>query len=124
MRVKVTSKICMTKDLGTHGNLFGGNMLAWMDEAAAIYAMQVTKMPRIVSIKFAEIVFKQPVLEDDIICFFCEKPKKGNTSVTFDIFADVNGNEVFRTACTFVALDKYGRPHNIKWENVDNKYFE
>ncbi|MCP3965391.1 MAG: hypothetical protein GY750_01080 [Lentisphaerae bacterium] len=124
MRVKITSKICMTKDLGTHGNLFGGNMLAWMDEAAAIYAMQVTNMPRVVSVKFAEIVFKRAVQEDDIICFFCENPKKGNSSFTFDILADVNGEEVFRTACTFVAIDKYGKPKSIIWSDTDDKYFD
>ena len=90
--MKVTSKICMTKDVGTNGNLFGGNMLAWMDEAAAIFAQQITGR-NVVSVRFAEIIFKKPVRQDDIIEFYCEKIKQGHTSVTFDIFAVVKDRE-------------------------------
>lgn len=112
--MKVTSKICMTKDVGTNGNLFGGNMLAWMDEAAAIFAQQITG-EKVVSVRFAEIIFKKPVREDDIIEFFCEKIKQGYTSVAFDIFAVVKHEEVFRTECTFVAVDDNGRKIPIEW---------
>ena len=31
----VTTKICMALDLGVHGNLFGGSMMSFLDEAAA-----------------------------------------------------------------------------------------
>jgi acyl-CoA thioesterase YciA len=119
-RMKVTSKICMTKDVGTNGNLFGGNMLAWMDEAAAIFAQQITGK-KVVSVRFAEIIFKKPVSQDDVIEFYCEKIKQGHTSVTFDIFAVVKNEEVFRTECTFVAVDNNGRKTPIEWpeENQD-----
>jgi len=112
--MKVTSKICMTKDVGTNGNLFGGNMLAWMDEAAAIFAQQITGK-NVVSVRFAEIIFKKPVKQDDVIEFYCEKIKQGHTSVTFDIFAVVKNEEVFRTECTFVAVDNNGRKTLIEW---------
>ena len=114
MREKITSKICLVQNLGTHGNLFGGNMLAWMDEAAAIYAMRITGEHKIVSVKFAEIIFKKPVRENDIIDYYCENPKIGNTSVTFDIIAEVRGEKIFQTECVFVVVDTNGRPKPIK----------
>lgn len=114
-RMKVTSKICMTKDVGINGNLFGGNMLAWMDEAAAIFAQQITGAKNIVSVRFAEIVFKKPVREGNVVEFYCEKIKQGHTSITFDILAVVEEDEVFRTECTFVAVDDQGRKTPIDW---------
>lgn len=34
----ITTKICMTGDLGVSGNLFGGVMMSILDEAAAAYS--------------------------------------------------------------------------------------
>jgi len=109
----------MTKDVGINGNLFGGNMLAWMDEAAAIYAMTTTGEPNMVSVRFAEIVFRSPVKEGEVLNFYCEKPRQGRTSFTFDISAEVNCEERFRTECTFVAVDDCGCKKAIDWpENI------
>ena len=115
VRMKVTAKICMTKDVGNNGSLFGGNMLAWMDEAAAIFARQVTGAKRVVTLRFAEIIFRKPAREGDIIEFYCENMRPGHTSVTFDIFAAIGGEEIFRTECTFVVVDEAGRKAMIDW---------
>ena len=37
----ISTHFVKTQDVGYHGNLFGGVMLAWLDEAAAAYAAQV-----------------------------------------------------------------------------------
>ena len=37
-------------DLGFHGNLFGGKLLAWLDASAAGYAAQFCDTPRMVTI--------------------------------------------------------------------------
>lgn len=107
--MKVTSKICMTKDIGVNGNLFGGNMLAWMDEAAAIYARFITQEPRVVTVKFGEIVFLKPVKCNDMVDFYCDSEVIGNTSISFDIRACVSGRRVFETSCVFVAVDEEGK---------------
>ena len=36
----INKKIVMAKDIGIHGNLFGGILMAWIDEAAAAYATE------------------------------------------------------------------------------------
>lgn len=111
--MKVTSKMCMLKDLGMNGRLFGGNMLAWADEAAAIFAHKITREPHMVTLKFGEIVFKKPVMAGDIIEFWCTDEKVGNTSVTFNLKSFVLGESVFETSCVFVAVDKHGNKKKI-----------
>ena len=109
----VAQKICMTKDIGVNGNLFGGNMMAWMDEAAAIFAGNYTGERRLVTLKYAEILFQRPVRVGDLVEFYAHDPRLGRTSVTFDLEGVVTGEVVFRTTCTFVALDEDGRPKPI-----------
>ena len=50
-------------DLGFHGNLFGGKLLAWLDASAAAYSMQVCDTPLMVTIKIDECVFKKSAKE-------------------------------------------------------------
>lgn len=106
----VSQKICMTKDIGVNGNLFGGNMMAWMDEAAAVFATHYTGERRLVTLKYSEILFRRPVHVGDLVDFRAHNPALGRTSITFDIEGAVKGEVVFRTTCTFVGLDEHGKP--------------
>ena len=106
----VTSHLCMTRDLGVGGNLFGGTMMAWMDEAAGIYAHVYTSEPRMVTLKYAELLFKYPVRERDRVDFYAGNVSIGNTSITFDIEGRVGKHVVFKTTGTFVAIEEDGRP--------------
>lgn len=98
----------MTKDVGCGGNLFGGNMLAWIDEAAAIYAMEYTGEPRMVTRKFCDMFFDCPVKVGEVIRFIAEPVKEGITSFSFRIKANVNNNNVFSVECVFVCVDENG----------------
>jgi len=44
-------------DLGFHGNLFGGKLLAWIDAAAAGYSMQLCDTPRMVTVSIDKCYF-------------------------------------------------------------------
>ena len=118
---RVTSHICMTRDIGVGGNLFGGTMMAWMDEAAGIYAHVYTGAPRMVTLKFTEILFKHPVRERDRVDFYAGNPRIGRTSITFDVEGRVGDTVVFQTTGTFVAVDKKGRPKPIKPRTAESK---
>ena len=61
MMTLITSKIAMAKDLGMHGNLFGGNMLSWIDEAAATLASRIVQTASLVTLKMEEVVLKKPL---------------------------------------------------------------
>lgn len=110
----ISSKVCMKKDVGLNGNLFGGNMLAWMDEIAYLYADKVTGGRYFMVTKlFGEINFLRPVKEGDIVDFRCGNAKIGNSSVQFTICAAVRGDDVFKTSAVFVALNEDGSKSKI-----------
>ncbi len=115
----ITTHICMAKDLGVHGNLFGGIMMAWIDEAASSKAVSLCHTPNMVTIKVDELVFKKKVKEGYLIRIYGEVAHMGNTSVTFKIEArkvSVYTHEedvVVTTNITFVRIDEEGRPTPI-----------
>lgn len=115
----ITTHICMAKDLGVHGNLFGGIMMAWIDEAASSMAVSLCYTPNMVTVKVDELVFKRKVKEGFLIRIYGEVIKIGNTSITFAIEARkvsvYTGEEdvVVHTQITFVRIDEEGRPTPI-----------
>ncbi len=106
----VSTYLCMTKDIGLGGNLFGGVIMSWIDEAGAIYAYNQTKAERLVTVKYTEIVFERPVRVGDIVTFYASNPRFGRSSFTFDIEGRVEGGVVCHTKGTFVAVDESGKP--------------
>ena len=113
--VFVGSRICMRKDVGLNVNLFGGHMLSFMDEFAAIFARKETGEKYVVTYKFGEIVFKKPVKEGDLIDFYCHAIEKRNSSIHFRIHAVIGQEPVFSTTAIFVAVDKDGNKVEVNW---------
>ena len=101
-------------DLGFHGNLFGGKLLAWVDAAGAAYASQVCDTPRMVTILIDKCVFQKPAKEGHLLKIYGNVEKFGNTSVTLKIEARshnvYNGkqNIILDTNIKFVRKDEQG----------------
>lgn len=112
-RVFVTSKLCKTLDVGLRRTLFGGNMMAWMDEAASIFAHKYTGEELMVTLKFGEIRFVRPVKEGHIVDFFVDNVKVGRTSISFEIEGWTDDNLVVKTSVVFVSVDEHMRPKVI-----------
>lgn len=112
---KISSKICLSSDVGVYGNMFGGRLLALMDEAAAVYARLYTGEKRIVSRNFSGVEFHSPIKEGEILEVFADNPRHGRTSFTFDIHVIVGENRRFCATCVFVALDEEGKKKEIDW---------
>jgi acyl-CoA thioesterase YciA len=125
----ITTKICMALDLGVHGNLFGGNMMAFLDEAAAAYSCQLCDTPRMVTKKIEEVVFQNPVKVGNILKIYGEVDKIGTTSITVKLEARKHnvytGQQklVCSTKMVFVRIDDEGSPVPIS-ERVKLRYFE
>jgi len=111
--VLVNAYLCMTKNIGVDGNLFGGTMMAWIDQAAGIYAYRYTGFPRMLTLKFTELVFKCPVKVGELVDFYASNPVVGRSSFNFDICGKVGDRLVVHTNCTFVAVDSEGHPTPI-----------
>jgi acyl-CoA thioesterase YciA len=117
----------MEKDLGVHGNLFGGIMLSWLDEAAATMAYEVCRSPSMVTLKIEEVLFGKPVKIGFHLKIYGEVFRMGTTSITLNIEARkhnvYNGEEtvVCSTNFTFVKIDEQGDPIPIS-ESIRAKY--
>ena len=114
-------------DLGFHGNLFGGKLLAWLDSSAAAYAMQVCDTPRMVTVKIDECNFTKPAKEGQLLKIYGGVAEIGNTSITLYMEARshnvYNGkqNVILNTKIKFVRIDEMGDPVPIS-ERVKIKY--
>jgi len=115
----ITQFVCMRKDIGVHGNLFGGIMMSAIDEAGAAYASAKCDSHRMVTVKISELTFEAPVKEGDIVRIFGEVEKVGTSSITLHISAkrhDVMTNqktEVCKCDMVFVRIDNHGKPSPI-----------
>ncbi len=99
----------MVKDVGLHGNLFGGNMMAWADEAAAIFAREKCKYDLLVTRKIGEINFTRAVKVGTLLRFYGSDQEFGTTSIKFNLTVnDCEGNTYFTTSFVFVAIDVDG----------------
>ena len=125
----ITTKICMGLDLGVHGNLFGGKMMSFLDEAAAAYACQICDTPRMLTKKIEEVVFERPVKVGNLIKIYGEVDKIGNTSITIRLEARKHnvytGQQqlVCSTRMVFVRIDDEGSAVPIS-ERVKHRYEE
>jgi acyl-CoA thioesterase YciA len=103
-------------DLGFHGNLFGGKLLAWIDAAAAGYSMQLCDSPRMVTVSIDKCNFEKPAKEGQLLKIYGYPSKVGNTSVTLYMEARAHdvytGNQilVLKTNIRFVHISEYGNP--------------
>ena len=114
-------------DLGFHGNLFGGKLLAWVDAAGAAYASQVCDTPRMVTVLIDKCVFKKPAKEGHLLKIYCEVETIGNSSVTLKVEARshnvYNGKQgiILATHIKFVRVDEQGEAISVS-SRVRDKY--
>ena len=114
-------------DLGFHGNLFGGKLLAWVDAAGAAFATQVCDTPRMVTVLIEECLFKKPAREGHLLKIYGCVNDIGITSVTLQLEARAHnvysGNQsvILSTKIKFVRSDEKNESIPIT-ERVKNKY--
>lgn len=77
-----TRKWIKPEDLNPNGTLFGGRLLEWIDEEAALYAIIQLENPRTVTKYISEINFKSSAKKGDIIEIGVKVVKFGNSSLT------------------------------------------
>ena len=123
----ISTHICKGQNIGVHGNLFGGVMLSWLDEAGGAFAAQCSDTPRMVTLKLAETLFKKPVRPGHLIKIYGEVVRVGITSITIKLEArrhsPYNGTQktVCITEITYLRVDGDGDPIPLN-ENVKRKY--
>jgi acyl-CoA hydrolase len=108
-----TRKLIKPGDLNPRGTLFGGRILEWIDEEAAIFAICQLNSPNIVTKAMSEINFVTTGKLGDVIEFGMELVGVGTTSIT--IACDVRNKHTKQSIIkidkiVFVLLDEEGKP--------------
>lgn len=108
-----TRKWVKPEDLNAHGTLFGGSLLSWIDEEAAIYTIIQLGTNDCVTKYMSEINFISSAKQGDIIELGIKAVHFGRTSLT--LTCEVRNKITRKTILTidkivFVSVDKNGQP--------------
>ncbi len=108
-----TRKLIKPGDLNARGTLFGGQVLKWIDEEAAIFAICQLGERNIVTKAMSEINFVSSAKTGDVVEIGCELVSVGTTSIT--IACEVRNKGTKQTIIkidkiVFVLLDEDGKP--------------
>lgn len=108
-----TRKWVKPEDLNPNGSLFGGSLLKWIDEEAAIYAIVQLENEKVVTKFISEINFVSSAKQGDIIELGITATNFGRTSITMR--CEVRNKITRKSILTidkivFVNLDREGNP--------------
>lgn len=110
-----TFTLVRTGHLNHQGNLFGGQLLKWVDEYAWLAAARDYCKSVLVTRAMDNSEFSHTVPNGSILRFHMERVREGRTSVQYsvDVFADRPGHIdeilIFSNTVTFVSVDSEGK---------------
>ena len=114
----IMSELVLPNHTNTLGNLMGGNLMHWMDIAAAIAAMKHCNCP-VVTASVDNVSFSNPIKLGNVLTIESKVTRAFNTSM--EIYLRVYGEDMMaqyryltnEAFLTFVALDPNGRPRAV-----------
>jgi len=109
----------MPADTNPNGDIFGGWLMARVDQAGAVLPARIAR-GRIATVAVNQFLFKQAVSVGDLLSFYSRVERIGNTSITVHVEvlaernpANVQVVKVTEANLTYVAIDREGRPRPI-----------
>lgn len=112
----------MPADTNPNGDIFGGWLMARVDQAGAVLPARIAR-GRIATVAVNQFLFKQPVSVGDLLSFYARVERIGTTSITVHVEvlaernpAQVQVVKVTEANVTYVAIDREGRPRPIPRE--------
>lgn len=116
--LSITTKVVLPNDTNPLGNLFGGELLAWMDVIASVSAHRHCKRV-VVTASVNNVSFQQPIQQSSIVTLEAKVSRAFNSSmeVFVDVFVEdpVKGTRIKcnEAIYTFVAVDQNGGPIEV-----------
>jgi len=105
--------VLLPRETNSQGTIFGGVILSHIDIAGAIEAARRTKVERFVTVAMREVIFHKPVFVGDLVSFYAETLRIGNTSITVRVIVEAervgSGSERVRVTeaeVVYVAVDE------------------
>ena len=114
----ITTHLVLPNDTNTLGNLFGGELLAWMDVISSVSAHRHCKRV-VVTAAVNNVSFKQPITVSSIVTLEAKVSRAFSSSMEIyvDVYVEdhltgerVKSNEAIYT---FVAVDQNGGPIQV-----------
>jgi acyl-CoA thioesterase YciA len=112
----------LPRDTNSQGTIFGGVILSYIDMAGAIEAHRRTNVERFVTVAMREVVFHHPVFVGDLVSFYAEVTRIGNTSITLRVTVEAERHggtstservKVTEAEVVYVAVDANRRKMRI-----------
>jgi acyl-CoA thioesterase YciA len=106
--------VMMPRDTNPHGTIFGGVILSYLDQAAAIGARRAVIQaggapPFLVTVAMNRVEFHQPVLVGDVVRFLTRLIRMGRTSITVHVEVQAErGKEILQVTeaeVVYVGID-------------------
>jgi len=104
----------MPRDTNAHGTVFGGIILSYIDVAGGVEAVRHTGHDRFVTVAMKEIIFLEPVFVGDLVSFYAETVKVGNSSTTIRVVVEAQrvgshgqSIRVTQAEVVYVAINQY-----------------
>jgi len=114
----------MPADANQHGDIFGGWIMSQVDIAGGVLAARRAR-GRVATIAVNSFQFKQPVFIGDVLSFYADIVRVGNTSITVyvEVYAqrnprDVETVKVTEATLTYVATGADRRPRPVPPEHT------
>jgi len=109
----------MPADVNIHGDVFGGWIMSQVDIAGGVAASQRAR-GRVATVAVNAFQFKEPVFMGDLLSFYADVVRVGNTSLTVkvEVYAqrtptDVEVVKVTEATLTYVATGSDRRPRPV-----------
>ena len=109
----------MPADANQHGDIFGGWIMAQVDIAGGVLAARRAR-GRVATIAVNSFQFKQPVFIGDVLSFYADIVRVGNTSITVyvEVYAqrnptDIETVKVTEATLTYVATGPDRKPRAV-----------
>ena len=116
--LSISTKVVLPNDTNTQGNLFGGQLLAWMDLISSVSAHRHCKRV-VVTASVNNVSFQKPIKHASILTLEAKVSRAFSSSmeVFVDVFVEDSITGV-REKCneaiyTFVAVDQNGGPIQV-----------
>lgn len=120
-RQPVLRLVTLPTDVNPAGDVFGGWVMAQVDIAGAIAAVNRAR-GRVATVAVNSFLFKQPIAVGDLLSFYADLVKVGNTSITVDVQVYATHHpypqepfsvKVTEAILTYVALNHDGSKRSV-----------
>ena len=112
--------VMMPRDTNPMGTIFGGIILSYIDQAGAV-EFRKRSDKKMVTVAMHEVKFIAPVLVGDLVSFYTETVKIGNSSLTARVTVEAKRGQaphetvrVTQAEVVYVAVDDRGNPVPVR----------